>query len=1138
MSSILALRRSRLVPPALRAWLLAALALAVPAFARAQDGPPSEARLLRYPSIHGDFVVFVYAGDVWRAPSAGGRAYRLTSHAGVELTPKISPDGEWVAYSAEYSGTRQVYVMPAAGGPPRQLTFYNDVGVMPPRGGFDYWIQGFHPDGRILVRMNRTPWGERPGRYFLVDPEGGFEQPLPIPIGGSASYSPDGTGLAYTYFDREFRTWKRYQGGRNQDVWTFDLEAMQSRRLIDWPGSDNFPMWHGGSIYFTSDRDHTMNLFAIDVASGATRKLTDFDEYDVLWPSLGPDAIVLMNGGWLYRLDLATEAVEKIAIEIGGDLPGAVPHWEEVADNVAAADLSPGGERAVFEARGDLFTVPAKDGPTRNLTATSGVRESAPAWSPDGTRIAYWSDATGEMELYVRSQDGRSQDGREEPRQVTRGGGVWRYPAVWSPDSTKLAFGDSDHRLQVLDVESGAIELVDSDDQGDIDTYRWSPDGRWLAYEKSHPETRLPSLAVYSLAGKTSSLLGDGLTFDFQPVFSADGEHLFFLSNRDYNLRFSDFEFNFVYDEATRVYAAALDPEAEPLFPPKSDEVEVDGDDDDGEDNGDEPNGGENGEAGKSKKDGKGGKNGKGDKDGDGDQDEPPPTRVVAEGIAARVVALPGIEPGDYADLAAAEGAVFYRKLAGGGPGGGNGGALIRYDLKEREGKEVASGVAGYVLAAKGKHVLYRAGQAWKIGPAEPGKEGEALDLSGLRVKLDPRAEWAQMYDENWRVGRDWFYDEGVHGLDWEALGDRYRELLPWVADRSDLDFLFSELAGELEAGHAYVRRGEETRIQRVAGGQLGAELEPHESGRYRIAKIFPGENWDEDYRSPLTEPGVEVEEGEFLLAIDGEELTTGDNPYRLLEGKGDRQVELTVHSSPEPEGARRVTVHTVTSEHNLRYLDWVKSRAERVAELSGGRIGYIHLPDTAVDGNRALQKYFYSQSSKDGLIVDDRYNGGGFIPDRMLEVLSRTTRSYWARRGLDPFTTPGFAHDGPKVMLINGYAASGGDALPYYFRQSGLGPLVGTRTWGGLIGISGNPALVDGGGIIYPTFRFYDPEGKWDVEGVGVAPDVEVWDLPEEIAAGRDPSLDRAVEILLEELEEFEGEPETPEPPDHSGEG
>jgi tricorn protease len=1060
-----------------------------------------EARLLRYPSIHGDFVVFVYAGDVWRAPVAGGRAWRLTSHAGTELTPKISPDGQWVAYSAEYSGSRQVHVIPAGGGETRQLTFYNDVGVMPPRGGFDYWIQGWRPDGKILVRMNRTPWGQRPGRLFVVDPEGGLEQPLPIPVAGSAGYSPDASHVAYTYFDREFRTWKRYQGGRNQDIWTLDLESLESKRLTDWAGSDNFPMWHGNTVYFTSDRDHTLNLFAHDLADGSTRQVTDFDEYDVLWPSLGGDAIVFMNGGWLYRLDLASDEVSKIAVTIGNDLPATVPYWEEVDDNIAAADLSPDGKRAVFEARGDLFTVPAKDGPTRNLTRTQGVRESSPAWSPDGRWIAYYSDVEGEMALTVRSQDGS-----DEPRTIAAGAAVWRYPAVWSPDGDHLAFGDSEHKLQLLDVDSGSLTVVDSDSQGDIDTYRWSPDSRWLVYEKTHPDTELPAIAAYSLESATSEILGDGLSFDFDPAFSADGAYLFFLSNRDYNLNFSDFEFNYVYDNATRIFAAALDPAAEPLFPLASDEVEVDGEEDAGDDD-------------------------NGDDDGDDDGDDELVVEVTSAGFATRVVALPGIDAGNYGALAAVDGGLLFLQFPDDGAP-----ALMHYGLEDREAKEVASGVGQYVLGARGENVLYASGGSWTIAPAKPNGNGDALDLSDLRMKLDPRAEWRQMFAEAWRIGRDWFYDENMHGIDWDGMGERYGALLPHVAHRSDLDFLLSHMVAELEAGHAYVQNGEVPGVERVEGGMLGAELEADDSGRYRIAKIFGGENWDDDYRSPLTEQGVDVSEGEFLLAIDGEELTTSVNPYHLLEGKGGRQVELTVNDEPSADGSRKVTVRTLTSEGDLRYLDWVTSRMRLVDELSDGRIGYLHLPNTAGAGNRMMQKLFYSQSAKDALIIDERYNGGGFIPDRMIEMLSRTTLSSWTRRGIEPFRTPGFAHNGPKAMLINGYAASGGDALPYYFRQQGLGTIIGTRTWGGLIGISGNPMLVDGGGVLYPTFRIFSTDGEWVVEGEGVAPDIEVWDLPGPIAAGGDPSIEKAVEVLLEELETFTGHPEPPTPPDMSG--
>jgi tricorn protease len=1079
-----------------------AAALTLPASAA------SEARLLRYPDIHRDLVVFVHGGDIWRAPSAGGRAVRLTSHEGTELTPKFSPDGKRIAFSAEYGGSRQVFVMPVAGGPPRQLTFYTDVGAMPPRGGFDYWVQGWSENGKILVRMNRTPWGRRPGRYFLVDPDGGLEQPLPIPVGGGADFAPGSTRLAYTYYDREFRTWKHYQGGRNQDIWTFDLEAMRSKRITDAPGSDNFPMWIGDRIYFTSDREHTMNLWVHDLASGAERKLTDHDDYDVLWPSRGPEAIVYMHGGWLYRFDLSDETTRKIPIEIGDDARASVPRWEDVSDNIAANDLSPDGKRAVFEARGDLFTVPAKDGPTRNLTRTQGVRESSPAWSPDGRYVAYWSDAGGEMELYLLEPAGEA-----EPRQVTRGGSVWRFPTVWSPDGSMLAFGDSDTKLHVVQVETGKITTVDAGTRGFIDTYVWSPDSRWLAYESNHPQTDLPSISIYSVERGAVEVLGDGSTFDRDPAFGAGGEYLFFLSDRDYNLRFSDFEFNYVYDRATRVYAAALNDEVGPLFPLESDEVEI------------EDSAGDGGK-GKDKND----KKPDADSEDDG-EDDVPEVKVSSAGFVGRTEALPGVPAGNYAGLAAIEGAVLYLAFPEGAPP-----ALTRYDLEKREAKTVAENVNGYTVGARGEKVLYRSGDQWTIAPVEPDAKGETLDLGGLRMKLDPRAEWRQMFDECWRIGRDWFYDAGMHGIDWDGMRARYGALVPYIADRGDLDFIFGEMIGELQVGHAYVQSGEQREVERVGGGMLGAELEADASGRYRIAHIFPGENWDPAFRSPLTEPGVDVAEGDLLLAIDGVELTTDDNPYRLLEGKADTQVTLTVNDTPALKGAREVVVRTVANERNLRYLDWVTSRAAYVEKLSGGRIGYIHLPDTAVDGNRALQKYFYSQSAKPALIVDDRYNGGGFIPDRMIEMLSRTTLSYWARREVESMTTPGFRHDGPKAMLINGYAASGGDALPYYFRKAGLGKLIGTTTWGGLIGLSGNPQLVDGGGVLYPTFSFYDTDGKWAVEGVGVQPDIEVFDLPEAIAAGRDPSVEKAVEVLLEELESYRGDPPVPATPDYGG--
>lgn len=1090
--------RSRRVTLACALTFLPFLLLPVAAGAQGADLPP---RPLRFPDIHDDFVVFAHAGDIWRAPSAGGEARRLTAHDGLELFPKISPDGRWVAFSGEHSGTRQVYVMPAEGGTPRQLTYYADVGVMAPRGGWDYWIQDWTPDGKILVRCNRTPWGERMGRYCLVDPAGGLETYLPLPEGGSASLSPDGGQLAYTPVQREFRTWKRTRGGRAQDVWIYDLAANHSQRVTDHPGTDNFPMWSGGTVYFTSDRGDVLNIYAYDVAAGGEpRQVTRFDQGDVLWPSLGPGAIVFLREGHLWRLDLATEEAAAIPITIDAELPAAVPHFIDVAEGVQGASLSPSGKRAVFDARGELFTVPEKHGPTRNLTRTQGVRETDPAWSPDGKLIAYFCDVTGEYELYVRAAESDA-----EARRLTTGGDVWLDSPLWSPDSERIAWNDRKRRLRVVEVASGEIVEVDAGRRGDLDSYSWSPDGRWLAYRSWH-DSGLPAVAVYSLDSGMSTRLGDGLTADFQPAWSADGKYLFFLSDRDYQLRFSAFEFNYLYDRATRVYVAALDPEAPAIFPFRSDEEE-----------------GKKEEKGKDEK----------KDDQDKKEEAKEPLRVVAEGFTARTVALPGVKPGNYFGLRAVAGAVFYVRSLDGGPPF----ALVRYDLDKREEETVLESVQGFDLTPDGKRLLYSTGKDWGIADVKPGlkpSEGQ-LDLSGLRLKVDLRAEWRQMFDDAWRITRDFFYDPDMHGVDWPAMRARYGALVPYVGHRSELDFILGEMMGELEAGHTYVVAGDEPHVERVEGGKLGAELElDPASGRFRVARIYQGENWDDDYRSPLTEPGVDVHEGDFVLAVDGEPLVHPDNPYRLLEGKAGAQVELTVSPTPEADDERKVTVRPIADEGNLRYIDWVKSRMALTERLSGGRVGYIHLPNTAIEGNRMLQKLFYAQVTKPALIVDDRYNGGGFIPDRMIEYFRRTTMSYWAQRDVESFRTPRFAHDGPKVMLINAYSSSGGDALPYYFRQAGLGPLVGTRTWGGLIGISGAPPLVDGGAVLPPTFRFYDTEGRWVVENEGVSPDVEVIDLPEARIRGGDPSIEKAVEMLLAELEKSPvGPPDVPEPPD-----
>ena len=1053
-------------------------------FLRAAVASDDGTRLLRFPDIHGDTVAFVYAGDIWTADVKGGSARRLTSHEGLELFPRFSPDGKWIAFSGEYGGNRQVYVIGVDGGTPRQLTWYNDVGVLPPRGGFDDWILGFTPDGKdVVFRANRVPWSERMGRYYRVPVAGGLETPYAIPEGGSAALSPSGTRIAYTPIDREFRTWKRYRGGRAQDLWIYDLERDTAEKITDWAGTDNQPVWIGSTIYFTSDRapDRKLNLWAYDTQTKVARQVTRHEDFDVLWPGGDDRRVIYECGGTLHVFDPASGHGTKLRIQVAGDLASTLPKILSVKDRIEAADVSPSGARSVFAARGDVFTVPAKDGEIRNLTRSPGVREIEPAWSPDGRWIAYLSDRTGEYEICVRPQDGSG-----EERRITSDGDVWRFAPVWSPDSTKLVFGDKKMRLRLVDVASGKVEEVDRGDTDDITTYVFSPDSRWIAYVKDAPN-QFSRLWVHSVETRKSVALTSELTSNFEPVFDPEGKYLYFLSNRDINLTFSAWEFSYVPTAPTRLYVGALARDTVLPLAPRSDEEKAEPAPD----------------ATKPKEEGA----------KESAPKKVPDVRIDPHGFEARIVAVPG-PPGSYRRVSAVPGGVLWLL-------GDDERALKKFDFKEQKEETVLEGIQDYRLTADRKKLLYRKGTDYGVVDARPGQKATEgrLKLDDLRLRVEPRAEWAQMYLDAWRILRDWFYDPGMHGLDWKELRDRYGELLPHVADRSDLDFILGELGGELNAGHVYVNAAPAPRVKRVDNGLLGADLVADPSGRYRIARIFPGENWHPDFRSPLTEAGVRAKAGEIVLAVDGLDVTTADNFYRFLEGKAGQVVTLRLADDAKGTGAHDERVRPVKKESGLRYLDWVLDRRRRVDEASGGRIGYIHLPNTAAEGNRELYKYFYPQADKDALIVDDRYNGGGFIPDRMIELLDRSVLNYWVRRGVQPQSTPAYAHRGPKVCLINGYSSSGGDAFPYYFRKRGLGKLIGTRTWGGLIGLSGNPSLADGGSVSVPTFRFVDTEGAWAVEGVGVPPDIEVVDRPDLVVKGHDPSLEKAIEVLMGEL-------------------
>ncbi|TDR41280.1 tricorn protease [Tahibacter aquaticus] len=1057
-------------------------------------------RVLRFPDICGDAVTFVQAGDIYRAAATGGVAQRLTSHLGNELYPKFSPDCRWIAFSGEYDGTRQVYVIPADGGLPRQLTWYNDVGAMPQRGGTDYRVLDWSPDGKdVLVRANRVPYyDERSGLLYRVPFDGGLETPLAMPISGGGMFSPDGKSVVYTPIDRDFRSWKRYRGGRAQDVWTYDLVNNTSKRLTDARATDHQPMWLGDTVFFVSDRGgQTLNLWSMPAQGGEARQLTTFSDFDVLWPSAGKDAIAFEQGGWIWRFDPATAKVAKLDIRVGGDQPQAMPAWKKVAGQIESFDLSPHGERAVFGARGELFSVPAKNGEVRNLSRTPAAREISVRWSPDGKSVAYLSDASGEYEIYVRGQDGNG-----EPRRVTRDGSIWRFPPVWSPDSRKLAYADKQQRLRIVDIDSGSQREVDQGRYDDITDYAWSPDSNWLAYARTNA-ANLSEIWLYSLADGKTGAVTEATSSAFSPTFDPKGRWLYFLSNRDYNLTFSAFESNYLYTNATRPYALGLAADAPAVYPLKSDEV-------------------------------KPASTAPAEKPAQETQAAlPPKVRVDRDGILGRLTALK-VGPGDYQGLRAGIDAVYFlsnnqrqRRVMDPSLDPQD---LRRLALDADTDKSVAPNIADFRISASSDTLLLKQGDRYAIVKADAGQDfaAGALNLDRLELYIDPRVEWKQVYTDAWRILRDWFYDPGVHGgiERWNGIRDRYAAMLPYLGSRADLDYVLHEIAGEMNSGHIYVVSSPDMpKVERHASGLLGAEFATDASGYFRIARIYAGENWNRDLRSPLTEAGVNVKQGDFLIAVDGVDARSVKNPYQLLQGRGDQVVSLTVSNKASASGAREVRVRTLTSEQSLRYADWVASRRALVDKLSNGRVGYIHVPNTAVEGNRELNRGLLAYHDKEALIIDDRYNGGGFIPDRMIELLQRQPLNYWKRRGVEPLATPLVSHEGPKAMLTNGLSSSGGDAFPYYFRKLKLGTLIGTRTWGGLIGISGNPGMADGGGMLAATFRLLDTDGKWAVEDEGVAPDIEVIDRPELIAAGKDPSIEKAIEVLLGQL------PATPKP-------
>lgn len=1051
-----------------------------------------DARLLRYPDVSATTIAFIYAGDVWLVPKAGGVAQRLSTPRGEEEFPRFSPDGALLAFSANYDGNLDIYVVPVAGGVPARLTCHPS----PDR------VLDWYPDGTsILFASSRESGKDRFNQLFKVAKNGGLPEKLPVPYGEFGSLTPDGRQLAYTPVSRDFRTWKRYRGGMAPDIWMFDLKTFDARNLTANEANDAHPMWHGETLYFLSDRDVNKrnNIWACDPATGALRRVTAFEDHDVRFPAIGPSDIVFENAGRLFRLELPSEKLAEVKVEVFTDRATLKPQTKNVSGLIQSAALSPSGKRAVFEARGELFSLPAEHGPVFNMTRTPGTAERFPSWSPDGKSIAYLSDGSGEYEICVRPADGTG-----EEKKVTRMGPGFRYRLFWSPDGKKTAFADQAMNINIADMATGQVARIDKGllmFEGDLRRFRcnWSPDGRWVAYSRAVENA---NEVVYLYDVKNGAL--HRATSDFYstsaPVFDPEGKYLFCLTGRTFEPSYSDVDNTWIYANTTNIAAVGLRKDIPSPLAPRNDMEGADKKEDAEKASREEP------DKAKAKRDGKAGK-----------IEAPGPVEIDLDKFEERLVVLPP-KAGNYASLAAVKGKVLYIQRPRTGSGREES-PVAFWDIEAREEKTVVPDADGYSVSADGNKMLVWKRNSYAVVDIKPDQKMEkTLATASLEVSIDPAAEWRQIFNDAWRFERDYFYDPGLHGVDWPAMRERYGKLLADAVTRWDVNFVIGEMIGELNSSHTYRGGGDEEGAERRGVGLLGCDFSL-ENGAYRIARILDGAPWDNEARSPLNQPGVKVKQGDYLLAVNRVPLDPGKDPWSTLQGLAGTSVLLTVSDTPKMEGSREVLVETLKNEYRLRHLAWINENRLRVEKAGGGRIGYIYVPDTGLNGQTELQRQFAAQYEKEGLIIDERFNSGGQIPDRFVEMLNRPIYGYWGVRDGRDWQWPPFAHAGPKAMLINGWAGSGGDCFPLYFKQAGAGPLIGMRTWGGLIGMSGNPPLIDGGGVTVPTFGIYSPGGEWIVEGKGVEPDIEVIDDPSRMARGEDPQLDRAVQEVMKQL-------------------
>ena len=1061
-------------------------------------------QLFQQPTLSRTQVIFVLAGDLWTVSRDGGEARQLTTAIGSESNPYFSPDGTLVAFTGEYDGNIDVYLVPAEGGVPKRLTYHP---------GPDQVI-GWTPDGKRI--LFRSPRGDTSGmgvtRFYSVGPEGGYPEELPLPSGITASFSPDGSRLAYVPTLQWQPGWKRYRGGQTTPVWLADLVDLKVERVPRENSNDSNPMWIGDKVYFLSDRNGPVTLFVYDFNSKKVDQVIANDGLDFKAASAGPGAIVYEQFGSLNLYDLAAGKARRLDITLNGDFPEVRPHYVKVGNKISNANISPAGVRAVFEARGEILTVPAEKGDIRNLTRTPGAVERDPAWSPDGKSLAYFSDETGEYALYIIDQAGKGPAKKialaEQPS--------FYYRPVWSPDSQKIAYRDKHLWLWYVDIQKTTPVKVDSTyyfNPAYVWDFTWSPDSRWLTYSKQ-VKSHLNVVMVYSLETGKATQVTDGLSDAKYPAFDKSGKYIFFTASTDVGLTPGWLNMSSMDRPVTRsVYVMVLRKDLPSPLAPESDEEK--GKEEEKAGKKDEKTTGEKKEAGKAAADETKAKDTEKPK-------EPEKVSIDFDGIGQRILALP-IPARNYVSLSAGkegmiyvmEAPVFYFRYSG-----DVGMTLHKFDLAQRKFEKFLDNVRGFVISANGEKILYMSGQNWIIasatGPVEPGKG--ILRTAEMEVSVEPQVEWKQMYHEVWRIERDFFYDPGAHGLNLKAAEKKYSVYLDGLASRQDLNYLFEEMLGELTCGHVFVGGGDLPELKPVPCGLLGADY-AIANGRYRFARVYNGENWNPDLKAPLTQPGVNAKEGEYLIAVAGQEVKPPEEIYKFFEETAGRQVVIKVGPNPDGKDAREVTVVPVANESGLRHLAWIEDNRRKVDKLSNGRLAYIYLPDTGEGGFTNFNRYYFAQVGKDGAVVDERNNGGGLIADYIIDYMRRPLMGYFAARDGADYITPVGSIYGPKVMIINEYAGSGGDMMPWLFRAGGVGPLVGKRTWGGLVGMAGAVPLMDGGFTGAPQSGFWNPNGTWDVENHGVDPDIEVENDPASIKAGHDLQLEKAVQVCLDLL-------------------